>query len=356
MDEPRARLPFLDGVRGVALVLMVVNHTARYWLDDSIGPGRWPLVYLTTTLAAPLFLFLVGFCLPLSFARARRPLAKYLGRAAGLLVAGWGVNLVVFPEQPPLGSNVLHTIAVAILVSLPLLPLLDSAAARVVLVAAGAGAYLAFARAYPALVAWTGGHPRAAEIWFYDFPPWPWLGLVVVGLASGRTMLARPDRRARRRYFAALAAVGVAGVGLSLALDLWLAPRGPLVFTRDFIVTNHWVPRGATVAWVLGAVFCWVAALYALMEVGGARLRWLVLLGRTALMLYVVHLLLVVSLGQRAVGITLRRWPDFWLANAVLVAVLVGLSAAWLRVRPALRRRRGASAEAVPHDAHRLSA
>src|ERR671930_902151 len=59
------RLAYLDAARGVALVLMVVNHTARYWASDDLA--RWPLIYVTTSAAGPTFLFLVGFVLPLSY-------------------------------------------------------------------------------------------------------------------------------------------------------------------------------------------------------------------------------------------------------------------------------------------------
>ncbi|HPW39835.1 MAG TPA: heparan-alpha-glucosaminide N-acetyltransferase domain-containing protein, partial [bacterium] len=60
-----SRLKFLDGLRGVAIVLMVFNHTAR-WLfggDPLLGNT---IIYFTVSLSAPIFLFLVGFCLELS--------------------------------------------------------------------------------------------------------------------------------------------------------------------------------------------------------------------------------------------------------------------------------------------------
>ena len=67
---------FLDALRGFALIAMVLNHTARWWLERSMGWTRYHLVYVTMAVAAPIFLFLVGFCLPLSYraagARGRR--------------------------------------------------------------------------------------------------------------------------------------------------------------------------------------------------------------------------------------------------------------------------------------------
>jgi hypothetical protein len=53
-------------------VFMVVNHTARWWIGVPMGWPRYHLVYVTLTLAAPLFLFLVGFYLPLSRLKSPR--------------------------------------------------------------------------------------------------------------------------------------------------------------------------------------------------------------------------------------------------------------------------------------------
>ena len=66
---PTERLQFLDAVRGFALVLMIINHTGRWWQDGTMGWPRYNLIYTSMAVGAPLFLFLVGFCLPLSYAR-----------------------------------------------------------------------------------------------------------------------------------------------------------------------------------------------------------------------------------------------------------------------------------------------
>ena len=81
---PASRLAFLDGLRGLALILMVVNHTARWWIEARMTVGRYALIYVTLTLAAPIFLFLVGFCLPLG--RARDDATESFGALATRLV------------------------------------------------------------------------------------------------------------------------------------------------------------------------------------------------------------------------------------------------------------------------------
>src|SRR5256712_10194555 len=112
---------FLDGLRGLALIFMVLNHTGRWWIERPLGWPRYHLVYLTVTLAAPIFLFLVGFCLPLSYlnstlTRSERYVSvawKYVRRGARLVVAGWFLNLVVFPDEPLFAGGGLQTIGLS---------------------------------------------------------------------------------------------------------------------------------------------------------------------------------------------------------------------------------------------------
>jgi uncharacterized membrane protein len=324
------RLAYLDAARGVALVLMVVNHTARYWAADALAP--WPLVYVTTSGAGPAFLFIVGFVLPLSYRASPHPMRRAAARAAVLFAAGYVVNVILFPQQPLLGSNVLHTIGVAVLLAPLVRPWLDRPLGRYALAAAGVMLYASFVLLFAPITTWIEAHPLTAQLAFHDFPLWPWLGLVLLGVALGAAAADLRDS-ARAAYYARLAWAAVAlAVGALLAEWWWpVAPR--LVFSYDLLVTNHWVPRGPSVAWVLAWSFAIVAGCFYLVERRGRTLRPLVVLGRTALFLYVAHHVIVVTLVQRTLGVSLRSWSLYWLATVVLLAALVALGAAWLAVR-----------------------
>src|SRR5688500_19958145 len=95
----RARLAFLDVMRGVALIVMVINHTARWWIDRQMGWPRYWLVYGTVTVAAPIFLFLVGFVLPVSLHRNAAQMTApsriwgYARRGLMIIVAGLLLNV-----------------------------------------------------------------------------------------------------------------------------------------------------------------------------------------------------------------------------------------------------------------------
>lgn len=333
------RLAYLDAARGVALVLMVVNHTARYWLADELAP--WSLIYLTTSGAGPTFLFLVGFVLPLAYRASAHPVRRAVERAAGLLAAGYALNVVLWPQQPLLGSNVLHTIGIAVLIALVTRPGLERPLGRYAVAAAGVVLYASFVLLFERTTAWVSAHPLIAQLAFYDFPPWPWLGVVLLGLALGAAAADAREPHARATFHARLGlAAAVLALG-ALACEWWWPVSPRLAFARDLQITDHWLPRGPTVAWVLAWIFATVAGCFYLVERRRMALRPLVIFGRAALFLYLAHYVIVVTLGHRMLGVSLRSWALYWVATAVLLALLVPIAAAWRRL--ATRGRRAAT-------------
>ena len=111
-------------------------------------------------------------------------------------------------------------------------------------------------------------------------------------------------------------------------------------FKRDFIVNNHWIARGVTSFLCLGSVFCLLGLAYYAVEVRRLPAEWLVILGRTALMLYFLHHLLVLTLAKEYLGLKLNNWWWYALADAALLALLVGIGHLWLGIRSMAARRR----------------
>src|SRR5262245_23296901 len=183
---PRQRLVFLDALRGFALVMMVLNHTARWWQDRLMGWPRYYGIYVTMAIAAPTFLFLVGFCLPLSLARTRAEgpgqllptLWKYARRGGRIILAGLLLNVLVFMTdfwpllarhgvvstvagiangsldypfwKNLLANGVLQTIGFSIIVAAPVVLWIGSATSRTLLAAVSVLLYLSFSWAYGA--------------------------------------------------------------------------------------------------------------------------------------------------------------------------------------------------------------
>jgi uncharacterized membrane protein len=134
---------------------------------------RWPryyLIYVTLTLAAPMFVFLVGFCLPLSASRAGSDewaaLGRWAVRGVRIILAGLLLNVLVFPEDPIWNNGVLQTLGFSILVAAPAALLLRSRTGRWGLFAAAAVMYLLFVAAFPRLTTWVAAHPRSSRVLF----------------------------------------------------------------------------------------------------------------------------------------------------------------------------------------------
>lgn len=289
---------------------MVVNHTARWWIDRPMGWLRYQVIYVTVTLAAPIFLFLVGFCMPLSRkegGEARRAALRWIRRGLGLIAAGYLLNIVVFPEDPPWSGGVLQTIGLGIIVAVPAMALARGPAGPAALFLLAAVLYLAFVWSFPILAARLPAHPVAAAVFFFDFPPWPWIGMVLVGLALGLVWMEVPAER-RGRYVAVLGAVGAGCLTLFAVLELTFGPVPHLSFKRDFILNQHWTPRGLTLLWIAGSVLALLAGCYWLFEVRRVAARWMITLGQTAFVLYVLHQVIAYTIVAQWLGVSFTSW------------------------------------------------
>jgi uncharacterized membrane protein len=345
-----SRLAYLDVLRGVALVAMVVNHTARDWVGEPMTLGRYRLIYLTQAMAAPTFLFLAGFCLPLAVradALRTEPLSdlarRFVPRGLRVVAAGLLLNVAVL-GYPVLSGGVLQTIGLGVAtMGLALWLLRFRGAAQGLLVAAAAG-YVGFVWAFPVLTRFVADHPLLGRMLFFDYPPWPWLSLTLLGLVCGWKWLEvhRASPEAGARAIAAAALVGVLMVVAFFAYDWWMATPMRFGMRRDFILNRHWTPRGVSLLWILGTLAVLFAAAYWLIERRRVAARWLVALGQTALFLYFAHQVIEYTLVKQWLGWRVEDWPWFWLANALFLVVVVAMGVAWREMRkwaPWRRRR-----------------
>jgi uncharacterized membrane protein len=190
-----SRFPEIDIARGVAVIMMVVFHTAfdlNYLgiVPLAVSAGGLRLLALTT---AALFLFIVGISLSISSAHSRTVLStldfnvKYLKRGIFIFLLGLGITFVTWlllPEGVVL-FGILHLIGLAVMIS-PLYtrrywPNLFLGALIIAL-----GPVIAGVRGSPLLL-WVGVQPPS----FYsvDYTPiFPWLGLVLLGVFFGMTL------------------------------------------------------------------------------------------------------------------------------------------------------------------------
>src|SRR5689334_14130487 len=70
MNGPPRRLDFLDGLRGMAIVLVMLLHYWEItWFNLTICPLDFGFLATTGSLGVTLFFFISGFCLFLSYDR-----------------------------------------------------------------------------------------------------------------------------------------------------------------------------------------------------------------------------------------------------------------------------------------------
>jgi len=131
------RLAYVDALRGLAIVMMIMVHGLRGLLGkpwrarlpgpdmgglDALGVHLWWWVYTTTPLVSTLFLTLVGFSLALSIRRSRDQGAwrrRQSLRALGLILismAFFAVERGIHWPYPFLSAGILHTIGVGVLI------------------------------------------------------------------------------------------------------------------------------------------------------------------------------------------------------------------------------------------------
>jgi len=204
-SKANQRIWEVDGLRGVAIVMMVLVHL-RYDLVYYGGYRAallvapfWPNFARTT---ASIFMFLVGVSLTLSYARARdrdqggRPLfLKYLKR--GLVVFGWGMVITLVTwlllREGAVYFGILHFIGVSIILAYPFLRLrFPSLLVGIALIVIGA--FLSRQTFGFSWLLWLGFVPeRLASVDYY--PLLPWFGVVLIGVFAGQTLYPGHSRR-----------------------------------------------------------------------------------------------------------------------------------------------------------------
>lgn len=279
VTAPRARSHAVDALRGAAIVSMFAANLA----GPCLSPPHplWLRAY--GSFAAPTFVFLAGMMT--SLGRRRAPLGHLLKRSLWLVGLAVAIDLLCWGVDPFETFDVLYLLGLA----LPLVGLtarlelwLQALLAALVLLATpwlrqrlGYGPLLPDHLAYP----WPAWRRLLVDGWF---PIFPWLGVALLGGVFGRLDPLRPERK---RWLLPVGSL----LSLAGALAWLLSP--PHLVTRLGYSELFYPPSGPYLAIALGAVLLLLRGFDALER--RFALGWLVLLGRSSLLLYVSHVALI---------------------------------------------------------------
>jgi uncharacterized membrane protein len=322
----RPRLASIDLLRGLVMVLMVLDHARDFfhadaWAFDATDLSKTnAALFLTrwaTHFCAPTFVFLAGTGAFLSFSRGKmkREVSWFLlTRGAWLIVLemtlvrfGWFFNF----DYTLIFAQVIWAIgwSLVALAGLVFLPVRAVAVFGVVMILTHNLFDRVGAEDFGALgCLWTILHvsgiiqPSEGIYVFIAYPLIPWVGVMAAGYGFGALLLKHPERGARRKLLLKI------GVGLTLA---FVALR----FINFYGDPTPWAPQSSAFFTVLSFINCMKyppSLLFLLMTLGpaitavalfdrerhpGLLARFFITFGRVPLFYYILHLLVIHSLA-----------------------------------------------------------
>jgi uncharacterized membrane protein len=310
------RLFYVDVLRGLAILFMVIDHAFDWWMD-SAGHSN-PFANYTKfigTLAAPLFLFLVGLGLALWYDREKHK-GETVGKInlnlirRGFVIFLWGylLNLLVFyvgnNTQDLLAIDVLQTIGLSIWL---VIPLLGMPIWFIVLL------YLGLATIGQTAASWTVPNWLAPFVTGQSgigyFPLALWFPYACLGLAFGKTITGEQQPK---NNMLSIVLLGLVSLLIIPLINPNLGYRHPRPIFVLFSI--------AFIFWLTALTWFWTDYL----AKRGPVVHALQIMGRASLWIYVIHHLIGYRLFWLLGWVNGRSWRgEYGTFSPLLAAVLL---------------------------------
>ena len=343
------RKPYLDWLRGIAVIVMVAAHVTDAWTRvEDRQRDLYGYTVIIAGLAAPLFLFLAG--LTLSMAASAR--AASLGHRAAARQASWrGLQIFALaflfrlqaqllgwgPLVNLLKVDILNIMGLAMLAAAILWSLSSHRVVRIALFALATAA-LAMSTPLVREAAGLAALPDAIEAYVRplagrtNFALFPWAGFLLGGAIAGELIQAAQTDREERRLQLGLFIAGAGGIAIAYALSFQ-----PSIYPN----ANFWTSSPTFFFMRLGLNTALLPAAWAIDRFHVfARRRWRTLftapdvpgrvittVGRSSLFVYWIH----VEMAYGAIALPLRRvMPlELSLLGTVLLCALLYQIVRW---------------------------
>ena len=348
----RTRLPAIDAMRGIVMVLMTLDHSShafnagRYVADSVLWyrsgteiPAAQFLTRWVTHLCAPTFLFLAGFVLALSVAgrRERGDTARTID--ADILKRGIFI-LLLDPLWMSIGfgGNITFQVLYAIGGSFCLMVLLRRLGpVKLLLIALG---LILFGEELARLTLWPGGGQKLGPISvllitglqnikgiFVLYPLLPWLAFMILGWVCGAYMLHKETVNPVR--FFALAGTASLAVffivrGFNMYGNMLLYRYGNSIL--QWLHVSKYPPSLTFSTLELGLMFVVLSLLFAWYRHRRASsANPLQVFGRTPLFFYVIHVHLLAAASRVLNMYQTGGLTETYLATVIALLVLYPL-------------------------------
>lgn len=305
---PRTRLEIIDKLRGLVIVLMVLDHVRDFFSHDALLFSPTDLTKTTvalfatrwvTHLCAPTFVALAGVSVFMQRERGKRgwALARFLltrGLWLILLEITW-VSFGFGLHEPFFFLQVIWAIGASFILLAPLTLLPPVAVLAIGLAIVGGHDLLTpidpktlGAFALPWILAL---HPGRVPDGFLLYPLLPWFGIMACGYGAGGLFLLEPGRR--DRWLVGLGLAFLTGFAVLRGLHLYGDPKpwapGADALHSALAVLNvsKYPPSLDYVLATLGVVLTLAPAIG---RIGGGPGGFLLAFGRVPLFVYLLHL------------------------------------------------------------------
>jgi uncharacterized membrane protein len=352
------RFPFLDWMRGLALVIMIQVHVFNSFTRMELrNGGLYALSVFTGGMAGPLFLFMAGMTFAFQMdglerreVPPRRRCLACLGRAGYILaiaflirIANWATSWPHAGWEEITRVDILNSMGLALAAFSVAALLRDGRRIRVVLLAAVA---IAAVSPIVANFNWAGAPPLLHEYLAPGFgrghfPFFPCAAYVGFGMTAGAAAR-RTDAGRMQGLMQWSALIG----GALILAGQYVSNLPYAVYPRS----DFWTDNPTLIAIRVGISLVLLAVSYLWTEYCvGPGWSWMQCLGKSSLLVYWVHLMLVyggvTAAWQRALTI-----PMTALATVGMTALMVALAALWQWWQRRRSISRGAASSQLPID------
>jgi uncharacterized membrane protein len=342
MEKSNQRIEFLDIMRGVAVVVMVIGHSIDSMLSvDARASEAFRLYDAVRGFTAPIFLFVAGFAFTVATERRwedyrslSRPLRSRLLKVFSLLIVGYALHLPFFsltkllhgtkPEEYALlfQADVLHCVAAGILIlqavvfvsKTPRAFGVVTAGLTTVIVLATPLVWLVDVAAYVGPVIAPYFNQTHASI----FPLFPFAGFMFSGAALAHYFLAAYRSGDERRFITTVLKLALVAGVCGFVFDLLPITLYP---PHDYWKTspNFFLLR-------LSAVVLATSGFFFLRRLPIVLEHPIRALGQASLLVYAVHLVIVYgSPASNGVTQVVGKTLPYYSAAGIGVAVLLGM-------------------------------
>ncbi|HWP81598.1 MAG TPA: heparan-alpha-glucosaminide N-acetyltransferase domain-containing protein [Bacteroidota bacterium] len=345
----KARLLFIDILRGIAALVMIEVHVFNSMIRPEIRQAAWfDVLNFINGLVAPSFLFVAGYVFVIASERKLPEFRQYgssfwrqMGRIFTIWVIGYALHLPFFSYSRTISetteagwlkffqADILHCIAAGLLLLfISRLVIRSDRLFNAWLL--GCGILLVVSAPFLGRIDFTVSvHPALAAylngLHYSQFPIFPWLGFMTAG-GYAATLFQRSRQSGTEKGYTRL----IAAWGTGLLLVGWVAP----LVTDSIPLFGDIRSDPFFFALRLGIVFLLVAGLRLYEGKGFYVPRFVLDASRESLLVYAAHLLVIYGdfwSGKSVAnlyGKTFNVW-ECLLATLALMALMVYLAKGW---------------------------